>query len=41
MVKNVDEDRIGLPVHFFKFDAYQLHLLENFGIEKEIVGIER
>ena len=40
MVENLDEGRIGLPVHLLQLDAHEPHLAEYMGIEEKGRGIE-
>ena len=41
MVEDIDEYGVALAIHLFEFDAHELELLENLGIEEETTTIER
>lgn len=41
MVEDADEDRVALAINFLEFDADELELLEDLGIEEEAAAIER
>ena len=41
MVEDADEDRVALAINLLEFDADELELLEDLGIEEEAAAIER
>ena len=41
MVEDADEDGVALAIHLLEFDADELELLEDLGIEEEAAAVER